>query len=142
LRLGTADIIVALGADLLGNHPTSEANSRDFASRRTPETGEMNRLYVVESRYTTTGLAADHRLPLPTSKMASFVAELEQRIDQAIENGPTEEAPEEKTDKLVAAMVNDLVGHQGTSLVVGGDNLDVDTQARIWRINSKLQNLG
>lgn len=142
LRIGKADRIVTIGADLLGNHPTSGVNSREFAARRTPESGEMNRLYVVESRFTTTGLVADHRLPLPTSKMASFVAELEQKIDQALDNGPTEQPPEEKTDKLVTAMVNDLVGHQGTSLVVGGDMLDADTQARIWRINSKLKNIG
>ena len=142
LRLAKADIIVSLGADLLGNHPTSALNSREFAARRTPEAGEMNRLYVVEGRFTTTGLAADHRLPLPVSKLASFVAELEQKIDQGLADGEATEAPEDKTDKLLTAMVNDLISHQGTSLVVGGDNLDADTQVRIWRINSKLKNIG
>lgn len=144
LQIEAADRLVCIGCDLLGGHVTSGANNRAFASRRTPETGTMNRLYVVESRFTTTGAAADHRLAVSASQIASFVADLEQRLDQALANGPTADPPAEteKAERFIVTLVNDLVDHQGSSLIVGGDDLDADTQARIWRINDKLQNIG
>ncbi|PQO29437.1 4Fe-4S dicluster domain-containing protein [Bremerella cremea] len=142
LRVEQADIIVDLGADLLGTHITHGYNSLEFGKRRTPETGDMNRLYVVESRFSVTGIAADHRLAVAASQMNSFVADLEQAIDAALENGETKEAPEDKVEKLLAAMVNDLVSHKGKSMIVGGTYLDDDTLVRIWRINNKLENLG
>ncbi|MEW4456354.1 TAT-variant-translocated molybdopterin oxidoreductase [Bremerella sp. JC817] len=142
LNLESADIIVDISSDLLGSHATQGKNSNDFAKRRTPENGPMNRLYVVESRFSPTGTSADHRLAVAASQMASFVAELEAKIDAALEAGETKEAPTEKADILVTAMVNDLITHKGKSVVVGGETLDVETQVRIWRINSKLENLG
>lgn len=142
LKLEEAEIIVDISADILGSHQTHGPNSREFAKHRTPEDGKMSRLYVVESRFSSTGIAADHRLAVAASQMASFVAELEQKLDGAIENGETKEPPADKRDIMVTAMVNDLVSHQGKSLVVGGETLDVETQARIWRINDKLKNLG
>jgi len=142
LKLESADIIVDLSADILGGHVTHGVNSQEFAKRRTPEDGPMSRLYVVESRFTTTGISADHRLAIAASQMPSFVADLEQKLDAALENGETKEKPEEKIDIVVTAMVNDLVSHKGKSLVVGGESLDAETQARIWRINNKLENLG
>ncbi|MBA2115527.1 hypothetical protein HOV93_27090 [Planctomycetes bacterium FF15] len=142
LKLESADIIVDLSADILGEHVSHGINSREFAKRRTPEDGPMSRLYVVESRFSTTGMSADHRLAVSASQMPSFVADLEQKLDAALENGETKEPPAEKIDIVVAAMVNDLISHKGKSLVVGGETLDAETQARIWRINNKLENLG
>ncbi|PQO42002.1 TAT-variant-translocated molybdopterin oxidoreductase [Blastopirellula marina] len=144
LNIDQANIIVDLGSDLLGTHVTHGKNNLEFAKRRTPETGPMNRLYVVESRFSVTGIAADHRLAVAASQMTSFVADLEQRLDAALENGETTEEPEDKLDKLMTAMVNDLVSekNKGKSMIVGGDYLDDDTLVRIWRINSKLGNLG
>lgn len=142
LNLEAADIVVDLSADILGDHPTHGVNNQGFAKRRAPEEGPMSRLYVVESRFSVTGIAADHRLAVAASLMPSFVADLEQKLDAALESGETTEKPAEKTDIIVTAMVNDLISHKGKSLIVGGESLDAETQARIWRINSKLENLG
>ncbi len=142
LKIESADIIVDLSADILGSHITHGVNSSEFAKRRSPEDGPMSRLYVVESRFSTTGISADHRLAVAASQMPSFVADLEQKLEAALENGETKEKPAEKLDIVVTAMVNDLISHKGKSLLVGGESLDTETQARIWRINSKLENLG
>ncbi|QDU76722.1 Tetrathionate reductase subunit B precursor [Bremerella volcania] len=142
LNLEAADIVVDLSADVLGSHVTHGVNNQGFAKRRAPEDGPMSRLYVVESRFSVTGIAADHRLAVAASLMPSFVADLEQKLEAALESGETKEKPAEKIDIVITAMVNDLISHKGKSLVVGGESLDAETQARIWRINSKLENLG
>ena len=58
-----ADVIVSLDADFLyAGYPGNVKYIRDFASRRNPDSGNMNRLYVIESTPTSTGAKADHRL--------------------------------------------------------------------------------
>src|SRR5262249_3505981 len=60
-HLDKARVIVSLDADFLLDDRDSVRHARGFAEgRRSNET--MNRLYVVESAVTITGIAADHRL--------------------------------------------------------------------------------
>src|SRR5204862_2279377 len=60
-----ADVIVSLDADFLSaGFPGNTRYIRDFASRRNPDSGNMNRLYVIESTPSSTGAKADHRLPV------------------------------------------------------------------------------
>ncbi len=62
--LSKADVIVSLDADFLyAGFPGNTRYIRDFANRRNPDSGNMNRLYVIESTPTTTGAKADHRWP-------------------------------------------------------------------------------
>ncbi len=57
-----ADVIVSLDADFLyAGFPGNAKYIRDFASRRNPDSGNMNRLYVIESTPSSTGAKADHR---------------------------------------------------------------------------------
>ena len=57
-----ADVILSLDADFLyAGFPGNTRYIRDFAQRRNPESGEMSRLYVVESTPSSTGAKADHR---------------------------------------------------------------------------------
>ena len=46
--------------------------ARDFAAGREVVDGTMNRLYAVESGFSITGSAADHRLPLRSGQIAAF----------------------------------------------------------------------
>ena len=65
-----ADVVVSLDADFLyAGFPGNVKYIRDFASRRDPDKGEMNRLYMIESMPTSTGAKADHRLPLPAEDL-------------------------------------------------------------------------
>ena len=70
--LSKADVIVSLDADFLyAGFPGSARYTRDFAARRNPD-ANMNRLYVVESTPSSTGMKADHRLPVRASDVDGF----------------------------------------------------------------------
>src|SRR4029078_10301609 len=70
-RLDRADVILALDSDFLDCGDGDIASSRAFTSRRrvSAPKDSMNRLYVVENRYTLTGAMADHRMRLPASQI-------------------------------------------------------------------------
>jgi len=70
--LSKADVIVSLDADFLyAGFPGSARYTRDFAARRNPD-ANMNRLYVIESTPSSTGMKADHRLPMKAGKIEEF----------------------------------------------------------------------
>jgi hypothetical protein len=74
--LSKADVIVSLDADFLyAGFPGSTRYIRDFAARRNPD-GNMNRLYVVESTPSSTGMKADHRLPVLARDVEAFAQTL------------------------------------------------------------------
>src|ERR1700732_4074785 len=63
--LSKADVIVSLDADFLyAGFPGNTRYIRDFAKRRNPDDGKMNRLYAIESTPSSTGAKADHRFPM------------------------------------------------------------------------------
>src|SRR5246127_3045733 len=68
-----ADVIVSLDADFLyAGYPGNTRYIRDFAARRNPDSGNMNRLYVMESTASSTGAKADHRLPVRANEIERF----------------------------------------------------------------------
>src|SRR5215471_10693975 len=74
-----ADRILSLGADFLNGWPGNLRYARDYAAKRREgaDTGEMSRLYVIESTPTITGANADHRFsvkPGQTMECARFLA--------------------------------------------------------------------
>src|SRR5438128_12211755 len=70
--LSKADVIVSLDADFLyAGYPGSSRYIRDFAARRNPD-GNMNRLYVIESTPSSTGMKADHRVPMRAADIESL----------------------------------------------------------------------
>ena len=77
-QIDKADVILALDSDFLGSDEGSVATTRAFSARRKPEQ-KMNRLYVVENRYTTTGGMADHRLRVPGQPGGGGARELAER---------------------------------------------------------------
>ena len=65
-----ADVIVSLDADFLSaGFPGNVRYIRDYAKRRNPDAGAMNRLYVIESTPTATGAKAEHRWPVRASEL-------------------------------------------------------------------------
>ncbi len=61
-RLDKARVIVAVDDDLLGSIPLLSSTDASFAKNRNPDEKSMNRLYAIESQYSTTGAAADFRM--------------------------------------------------------------------------------
>ncbi|EAQ77700.1 TAT-variant-translocated molybdopterin oxidoreductase [Blastopirellula marina] len=139
-HLDKADVIVVIDEDFFGMHPTGQRNSKEFAVRRAPEEGEMNRLYVVESQFTTAGLAADHRIAVPATRIASFVADLEARMAGGEVAEPAEDA--DRHEKFIIALVDDLKKHQGKAVIAVGPRQPAEVQAAVWKLNQQIGAIG
>jgi molybdopterin-containing oxidoreductase family iron-sulfur binding subunit len=134
-----ADVIVSLDADFLSaGFPGNTRYIREFAARRNPDSGNMNRLYVIESTPSSTGVKADHRLPLRSSQMETLarvipVAEMKNSIAPgltALEEG------------FAALAWKDLKSHAGSSLVLVGDHQPAAVHALAHAMNAELGNVG
>src|ERR1039458_9105078 len=132
-----ADVIVSLDADFLyAGFPGSARYTRDFAARRNPD-GNMNRLYVIESTPSSTGMKADHRLPVRASYVETFAKTLAAAIGIAVDGA--ESRGSSGFDKAVAA---DLAAHRGSSVVIAGDHQPPVVHALAPTINAALGNVG
>ncbi|HEY8211579.1 MAG TPA: TAT-variant-translocated molybdopterin oxidoreductase [Myxococcaceae bacterium] len=81
-----ADVIVSLDSDFLCAEGEGLRHARQFADRRDPEQGPLNRLYVVESLLSITGGMADHRLALRPSEIGAFALLLAGEVAQATQS--------------------------------------------------------
>ena len=134
--LSKADVIVSLDADFLyAGFPGNTRYIRDFAARRNPD-APMNRLYVIESTPSSTGLKADHRLPVKAG-------EIEIYLDSLFGNEATNLMPQGvEQQKFVEALRKDLGSHGGSSVVIVGDHQPPVVHALAHVINGKLGNIG
>jgi molybdopterin-containing oxidoreductase family iron-sulfur binding subunit len=132
--LAKAKVIVSLDADLFAAHPSALSLIRGYAAGRSPESGEMNRLYAVESRFTSVGAAADHRL-------GSFLSQLETSVKGKLAKEPVH-GDADYASKVVDAIAGDLVAHQGAGVLIAGSHLPAAVQARVHRLNGLLKNHG
>ncbi len=133
-----ADVIVSLDADFLyAGFPGNVRYIRDFAKRRDPD-GKMNRLYVIESTPTTTGAKADHRLPMRASEIERFAHDLSSHLPV---NPPTGGVAGDYPG-LGGILIQDLLAHRGSSLVVVGDHQPANVHAFAHAVNQTLGNVG
>jgi MoCo/4Fe-4S cofactor protein with predicted Tat translocation signal len=122
-----ADVIVSLDADFLyAGFPGNTRYIRDFAARRNPDSGNMNRLYVIESTPSSTGAKADHRLPVRASEIEMLARSLESF----------------QGSDSVGRLIADLQSHPGSSMVIAGDHQPPAVHALSHAINAKLGNVG
>jgi len=132
-----ADVIVSLDADFLyAGFPGNVRYIRDFAKRRNPD-GKMNRLYVIESTPTTTGAKADHRAPVRTTDIGEAFVQLIGRQDTV-----DRWVPDSNWIALVNGTRRDVLAHQGSSLIVAGDQQPPQVHALVHLINQSLGNIG
>lgn len=142
-RFDQADRVVALDSDFLFATPASVRYASDFANKRrvTDPNSKMNRLYVVEGAPTMTGVQADHRLPLRPSQVEAFARLLAaglgvkaQGVGQpSISNLPSDWIP---------ALISDLKAHQGSSIIIAGDQQPPAVHALAHAMNASLGNVG
>jgi molybdopterin-containing oxidoreductase family iron-sulfur binding subunit len=140
--LDQADVILCLDADLLADHPASVVHARAFAKGREATDGKMNRLYAVESTYSLTGSAADHRLRLRSSQIAALVASLESELTSRQAAGGQRPAATNPVERLVRAVAKDLLTHRGHGVVAAGPAQPPEVHAAMHRINAALGNVG
>ncbi len=131
-----ADVIVSLDADFLyAGFPGNTRYIRDFAKRRNPDSGNMNRLYVIESTPSSTGAKADHRLPLQGSQIENFALVMAGSVHRFSGN-PRELGAE--AEPFLNVLSRDL----GSALIVSGDHLPPSVHAIAHKLNEALGNVG
>jgi len=143
-----ADVIVSLDADFLyAGFPGNARYIRDFAARRNPDSGNMNRLYVIESTPSSTGAKADHR-------MAVKAADIERLMGLLVIGGhPLREVGShnpvvtnarltEEQFSFMAALQEQLKNPRGTSLVITGDHQPPTLHAFAHALNQAQGNVG
>lgn len=148
LDCSKARVILSLDDDLFGGNPAALKNSREIMAQRDPDTSEMNRLYIVESTLTTTGISADHRLGVAASKVGVFATAL---LSELIERHGVE-APDnfgvyrashnDRSQKLIAALADDLAHHKGSSVITAGQSQPAWVHTLTCFLNQALGNVG
>jgi len=152
-RLDRADVILALDSDFLDCGQGDLELVRGFSARRRMSAAKdaMNRLYVVENRYTLTGAMADHRLRVAASQIPAFTRALAEKMiavtkDSSLGNVvgtlPAQPDPAKFDDQWLTEVVNDLVSKTGASLVLAGPDQPVVVQLLAYAMNIALKNLG
>ena len=140
-KFDAADVVLSLDADFLyAGFPRLTGYARDFAKRRDPDSGKMSRLYMVESTMTSTGAKADHRLPLPASRIADFTRMLMASPPTGPSQTSTMLTPEQL--RFAAAIGRDLLEHRGSSVVIPGDHQPPAVHVLAHALNQTLGNIG
>jgi MoCo/4Fe-4S cofactor protein with predicted Tat translocation signal len=136
-----ADVILSLDADFLAaGFPGNVRYIRDFAKRRDPDSGNMSRLYVVESTPGSTGAKADHRLPMRAADVEDFARVLASA--HGVNAGANSWAGSKEAGNFLAAMTKDIQAHHDSCLVIAGDYHPPSVHALVHLINDKLGNVG
>jgi MoCo/4Fe-4S cofactor protein with predicted Tat translocation signal len=143
--------VVSLDADFLRDHPDCVRHSAELGEGRRPESGSLSRLYVAESRFTSVGAAADHRLPVRSSDIPALLELLEDRVlgSRGLKLGAPEPGSRarrlnevEKVAKFVDALGADLLAHRGECLIVVGKSQPAAAHARAARLHDALGCVG
>lgn len=142
-RFDQAEVIVSLDADFLGGGRGGVRYAHDFADKRriTDTHSPMNRLYTVESMATITGATADHRIPIKPSQVEDFARALAAAVGIKGVNGSAQ-APSDVPADWIPGIARDLQQHQGTSLVIAGEQQPPVVHALAHSINDALGNVG
>ncbi len=150
-KMDRADVILALDSDFLDCGQGDLETVRAFTARRrvgAPK-DSMNRLYVVEQRFTLTGAMADHRLRCPASQIPAFTQALASKIlagtnDSALGSllGNSQGQPSSFDQQWIDGLVGDLMAKPGASLVLAGPTQPVAVQMLVHAMNGALKNIG
>jgi len=133
-RIAEADLILAIEADFIGTWLAPEQYTRDWASRRDPAAGKMNRLIAAETAMSLTGSNADKRLALTAGShttLAFGLANLLLPGSALAGDGNVRAAIQAYTpavvakvtglaEKQVIELAEELKKAKGKSLVLGG----------------------
>jgi Fe-S-cluster-containing dehydrogenase component/anaerobic selenocysteine-containing dehydrogenase len=140
-KLDEATVVLGVDSDFLLHSEAPVRYARDIAAkRRSPESGEMSRLWAVEAAPTLFGAMADHRLPLAPSRIGAFLAALAQRI--GVPGVRAAAPPEGVSEAWLAALAEDMVQAGPRAVVMAGDHLSASAHALVHAIHDHLGSFG
>lgn len=156
-----AKVILSLQADFLNSGPEQLLNSKGFSKGRKvyqkSDVSKMNRLYAAESDYSTTGAAADHRIPVSQTETLDFLRILATEMMAYQDLNwrtvfPTLEAQADfkgaiSTNaaferKRFVAMMRDFVANKGQALIVVGEHQPAEAHVLAYVLNVALGGYG
>lgn len=143
-----AKVVLSLDADFIQQEQENVVNARRFADGRRVASSrdDMNRLYVVEGRFSATGGMADHRLRVRTGRIGAFALALAgelRRQGLAVPALPESLAAGEAFDQTwLRAVADDLLSNRNQSLIVAGRNQPPAVHAVVYALNQALGNAG
>jgi Fe-S-cluster-containing dehydrogenase component len=134
-RFADARVVLALDADPIGAGPEQVRFGRDMvAARRSKSADEFLRLYAVESSWTLTGAAADHRLALAPSAIRNIALRIANEVGASLAAG---DLPPEAA-KLANAVAADFKARPGQAMVIVGRRQPAVVHALCHWINARL----
>ena len=139
-KLENADVILSLDADFLGGiaQPGFLPMAAAFAERRRFDpTKQMNRLYVVETMTTVTGMKADHRLALKPSDLVAFAQSLAANGSSVASNSSPQ-----ATMKFMSTLQADLKAGNGRAVVIPGEQAPPEVHLAAYAINAAIGAVG
>jgi molybdopterin-containing oxidoreductase family iron-sulfur binding subunit len=141
-KIDQADVILSLDSDLFEQDPGRLRYSRDFADRRRLINGNtsLNRLYVVESRVSNTGSAADHRVAVKAGDVDAVARAVAAGIGVAGVSAGS--LPKQVSAPWLDALVKDLQAHRGRSVVLVGEHQPASVHQLAHLMNAALGNVG
>jgi molybdopterin-containing oxidoreductase family iron-sulfur binding subunit len=142
LQLEEADVIVALDADFLYDHPNHTRYANDWAQNRRSadrEEKKMNRVFVAESGLSLTGSVADVRISVAPAKIAVLARHLAAHF--GVGTAPAEKLSGGESTFLESA-AKDLKEAKGKGVVIVGPSAAPETHAIGHAINAALKSVG
>ena len=127
-----AKVIISLGSDFLGTEDGVHDSIRRFVAGRKPESGDMSRLYVIESLFTLSGAAADHRLRVAAGQIGAVAS-------AAANNTPP---PAGVDAKWIAECAKDVSANHANVLVVAGQSQPLEVHLLALHLNDILGGIG
>lgn len=149
IKWNEANVILSLDSDFLGCGDNKVENARLFSESRDVMTKKFNRLYVVESCLSVTGMNADYRLRLRPDAQLNFILALASELKK---RGVGIELNTEATDlydladkyglnkNYLADLVDDLLQNRGKAILHAGDHLPEAVHIAVNYLNHSLGN--
>jgi len=116
---------------------------------------DMNRLYCIETNYSITGAAAEHRLTATPSRIAELFKEIARGLGVAVAGQPLFQhvvagghaevdlpSDSEYAEKFVTGVIADLKAHAGECVIALGERHSAELHAMAGAINKALGNVG
>ena len=138
-KFDKADRIISFDADFLDSGGGKLRYTRDFISRRKPES--INRFYAIESTPTLTGAQADHLLKAVPSRIIDLLVSFANIFGIAPESY-TSANLNDSDAKWIAAAAKDITDHAFASIILCGNEQPAWVHHLVHTLNFKLGNIG
>jgi len=135
--LSQADVILSLESDFLNSGPAALKYARQFAAKRSVDSGQTPvRYYAVESTPSVGGSIADHRFPVKSSSIPSLAYQLAKALGVSAPD-VAGTAPD-----WLSKVAADLSANKGRCVVIPGDYQPESVHLAAYAINAALGNVG